>query len=123
MEDLGEGDTATANWTDTGIHPWRRYAARLTDMLTIGLAISIVGGFVAYGVAPDAADAWLAEADTPVGRFRDTIILLVLMAPISAAFIGATGLSPGKWIFGVRVLKDGARSVSLRPFDGSFPFC
>lgn len=76
---------ATAvNWTDTGIHPWRRYAARLTDMLTIGLAISFVGGVVGYMAAPDATEAWLAAADTPVGRFRDTIILLALMAPISA---------------------------------------
>lgn len=35
------------------------------------------------------------------------MLTVLISVPISAAFVGTAGLSPGKWIFGVRITRDG----------------
>lgn len=95
------------DWTDTSPHPWRRYGARLTDIMLGGTVFWFLFGVIAYGVAPDAADRFFASLDGSGGRLLDLMMTVLISVPISAAFVGATGLSPGKWIFGVRVTRDG----------------
>lgn len=96
------------DWTDTSPHPWRRYAARLTDIMAGGVVFWLMFGVVAYAVMPDAADAFFGSLGGPFGKLVDLMLTVLISVPICAAFVGATGLSPGKWIFGVRVSRAGA---------------
>lgn len=106
--DLFRAPTAAAGtWTDTKPHPWRRYAARMVDNLIVGTVTWILIGVALAVFAPEQA-AKLGEIDRlPGGQFIDLALTLASAMPGNALMIGLTGLSIGKWIFGVRVLRDG----------------
>jgi uncharacterized RDD family membrane protein YckC len=97
----------TLGWTDTKPHIWRRYGARLLDNMVVGLATWWIIGLVFYSVAPAEADAFFVVFSMPGGQYLDAFLTLLCAIPGNAALIGLTGLSIGKWIFGVRVLRDG----------------
>ncbi len=94
-------------WTDTSPHPWRRYAARILDNMVVGLMTWWIIGLVAYSVAPAESEAFFSVFDGPLGGIADQLLTLLCAIPGTAALIGLTGLTPGKWIFGVRVLREG----------------
>jgi uncharacterized RDD family membrane protein YckC len=103
-------------WTDRSPHPWRRLGARMIDIQLVGVLIGLT-----YG----AAHVWGAE---DVGRvlmpFRgeygsvlDGWLISVWAAPFNALFVGLTGSTFGKWVFGVRVVRSDGRPVGvLRAF-------
>lgn len=97
----------SADWNDTGSHPWRRYAARVADTLLLGIPMWFLLAVVGYLVAPLSTESFLLWMSRPEGRLAEVFLSTVLVIPLSAALIGKTGLSPGKWAFGVRVSKDG----------------
>ena len=81
-------------------HPWRRLFARTFDLICVALPVYI------------AAIVLTQNSATPL--LRSAIVLGVLgyllWLPIEAAFLAAAGATPGKWIFGIRVLKpDGSK--------------
>lgn len=99
---------AEGGWTDTSPHAWRRYFARGMDNVIVGTITWALIGMVAYSVAPAEADAFFKIFNAPGGQIIDMLLTLLAAIPGNALMIGLTGLSIGKWIFGIRVLKDGA---------------
>lgn len=104
--DIEQG--AGKGWTDVKPHGWRRYFARSLDNLIVGGLTWALIAMVAYAVAPEEADAFFKVFDGPASRVVDVILTLIVAIPGNALLIGLTGLSIGKWVFGIRVLKDGA---------------
>lgn len=98
---------SSKDWDDTKGRPWRRYAARVADTLILGIPMWVLFGVVGYLVAPTSTESLLLWMGRPEGKLAEAFLSTVLVIPLSAAIIGKTGLSPGKWAFGVRVSKDG----------------
>jgi uncharacterized RDD family membrane protein YckC len=102
---------SSKDWDDTTPHPWRRYAARLTDIIVLGSVAWFVMGVVLYGVNPGVADQIFSGESNMAA---DGMLNLLLVLPIIAVLIGLTGSSLGKWVFGIRVSKDGKPIGFLR---------
>lgn len=107
------GHAKPTGWTDRSPHPWRRYAARLTDNMVVGLLTWWIIGLVFYSVAPAQADAFFLAFTGPGGNLLDGLLTLICAIPGNAAMIGLTGLSIGKWIFGIRVLGGDGRPIGF----------
>jgi uncharacterized RDD family membrane protein YckC len=99
--------SAPGEWSDTSPHPWRRYFARMLDNTLVGSVSWFLIGILAYSVAPAEADAFFSGLSGPGGRLADIVLTLMAAIPGNALMIGLTGVSIGKWIFGVRVLRNG----------------
>ncbi|MDO9432896.1 MAG: RDD family protein [Pseudomonadota bacterium] len=101
---------SSKNWQDVRPHPWRRYAARAADLIILGTVMWFLIGVIFGLVAPEAAEYFFSG----IGQFPllEAMLNIVFAIPITAVFIATLGLSPGKWIFGVRVSKDG-RPIGL----------
>jgi uncharacterized RDD family membrane protein YckC len=80
--------------------PWSRLAARSIDMLLFSTPFWFLVAFVVASGGP--GEAMLTAANN---QSAATLISLVVMIPIVALSIGATGASPGKWAFGIRVVR------------------
>lgn len=94
-------------WTDLRPHPWRRYLARMFDAFVVGSLVWTLIGIIVFSVAPAQAGPLFRVFDLPGGQFLDIILTQVVVAPFNAVAIGLTGLTFGKWIFGIKVTKDG----------------
>lgn len=95
-------------WRDVSPHPWRRYFARTLDTQIVGGVTWALVSIVFYAVAPEQAERFFRVFSIPGGQFLDAFLTMVVSIPGNALMIGLTGLSIGKWLFGVRVLRDGA---------------
>ena len=73
------------------LHPWRRFFARVIDLLWLGLLL----GFAVVLVAPD----WAASANL----YLLVLVLGALSLPIEALLVSTFGKTPGKWLFGIDV--------------------
>jgi uncharacterized RDD family membrane protein YckC len=104
---------ASKDWADTSPHPWRRYAARYFDMGLVAIVWSFAVSFLAYLWDPEAADRLFLRAEERWWTLANLMVALLIAVPVNAAFIGRSGLSPGKWTFGVRVTRDG-RPIGFR---------
>jgi uncharacterized RDD family membrane protein YckC len=100
-------------WTDVKPHPWRRYLARLLDVMVVGLIGWALIGFVVYLAAPEAADRIFIAIDGSFGRILDILLTLAIVIPGMALMIGLTGLSLGKWLFGIKVVRRNGRPIGL----------
>lgn len=100
-------------WTDAKPHPWRRYFARLTDVLVVGSLTWWVFAIVFYVAAPSAAESFFAVFDHSYGRLLDTFLTLIATIPGTALMVGLTGVSIGKWLFGVKVVRPDGRPIGL----------
>lgn len=91
-------------------HPWRRYLARILDTSVHGTIVFFVFTTCLYFVVPRAG----AQFANFIGNQKSAALeffLVVLLAPaLNALFIGYTGGSLGKWIFGVKVVRSDGRS-------------
>ncbi len=109
---------SSKDWQDARPHPWRRYAARMADLIILGAVTWFLVGIVFYVVAPEVADRFF----TGIGEYplMEAMLNILLVIPIAAVLIATLGLSPGKWIFGVRVSKDGRPIGLLAAFKREF---
>lgn len=94
-------------WTETKAHPWRRYFARAADNLVVGGISWILIGAIGGIVAPEAMERLFQLLAGPGGNILAGMLTLFSAIPGNAVMIGLTGLTPGKWVFGVRVLREG----------------
>ena len=101
-------------WTDARPHPWRRFAARLADISVVGGIASIAIFIVGYTVWPERTEAVAGALGRGAGQLVGAVLVMLVMIPLNALAIGLSGLTFGKWIFGVRVLKDGRPIGFLR---------
>ena len=104
---------AKGAWVDKSPHPWRRYLARMVDIVVIGTVTWALFGIVFGIIAPEAAVAFFAAFDGPAGRLADLMLTLLVTIPGSALMIGLTGVSVGKWLFGVKVVTPAGRPIGV----------
>lgn len=93
----------TGEW-DTTPQPWRRYGARILDVQLFGGVLMILGG-VAVGVfGPEAVYAFITQS----GRIGQVLLFgplsWMLTAPFVALCLAKFGTTPGKLLFGLRVV-------------------
>lgn len=101
------------SWTDRSPHPWRRYLARMFDTLVTGSVTWIAISMVMFVVAPFQAERFFALFKGPVGGILDAMLTLVAVIPGNALMIGLTGVSVGKWLFGVKVVRPDGRPIGF----------
>jgi uncharacterized RDD family membrane protein YckC len=103
-----------SGWTDRKAHPWRRYWARMLDVSVIGFVTWAVIGFVVGVVAPEPGKAFFAIFKQPiVGPLLDGLLTLVVAIPGTALLLGLTGGTPGKWLFGVKIVRPDGRPIGV----------
>ena len=100
-------------WIDAKPHPWRRYFARAIDVVVVGGLTWAVIGIVFGLVNPAGAMAFFALFDGPGGRILDLILTLLATIPGTALMVGLTGLSVGKWLFGVKVVQRDGTTIGV----------
>lgn len=98
-------------WSDTAPHPWRRYFARMLDVMWLGGLASFGLEFVVERAAP--ATYGMPYVDWGNAPVVGSFILVAASLPPCALAIGLTGTSPGKWLFGVRVLDAGGAPIGV----------
>lgn len=106
---------AKGAWTDRKPHPWRRYFARMLDLSLTGAVTWMVIGFVWGMLAPAQSTAFFAWLSQPLGRLVDVLLTMIVVMPGNALMLGLTGFTPGKWLFGVRVVRPDGRPIGLGP--------
>lgn len=95
---------------DGKVHPWRRFFARIIDVLTGGVIVYILFFIFLESVFP--------EESTLINKvFSNSviggIILYVLWIPIEAIFLSTISTTPAKWAFGIRILKEDGTKLSF----------
>ncbi len=91
-------------WSESPPHPWRRYFARMLDIVINGVFIFFCFGIVLGVLSPRFANDFFGIFRGPGGKILDIIITAFVATFLTAAFIGFTGSSIGKWFFGIRVI-------------------
>lgn len=100
-----DGPARAREATSLTVHPWRRWFARLTDLLLF----SLVFGGVLGMVSPTSA-IW--ESDFVIG-----LLMALAWIPIEALLISSFGATPGKALLGISVSKKDGNPLDL---GGSF---
>ncbi|MHB1351421.1 MAG: RDD family protein [Desulfobulbaceae bacterium] len=84
-------------------HPWRRFFARTVDVSTIGLALVFAAAFGIGYLLPEKAEGFVKSLENPIIA---GFIIYFMLLPVEATFLATMGTTPGKWLFGIRVLRD-----------------
>ena len=100
-------------WTDRKAHPWRRCFARMLDLSLIGGITWVVIGFVWGLLAPAQSQAFFAWMSQPLGRLADVLLTMIVVMPGNALMLGLTGFTPGKWLFGIQVVRPDGRPIGF----------
>lgn len=90
-------------WVETPYHPWRRYFARILDISVNGMLIFFCLGLILGIIAPNFANDLFSTLSTDAGQLLDIILTIFISTFLTAALIGKTGSSLGKYLFGIRV--------------------
>lgn len=90
-------------------HPWRRFFARTIDLFVISLIFVVT--FLSLGAIffPRAVNGLIQALGNPL---TSGIIVYLIWVPVEAFFLSARGATPGKWIFGIQVLKKSGGTLS-----------
>ncbi len=82
-------------------HPWRRFFARTTDLFfySFFIVVFLVAFFGAF--FPSMVPGVMMTVRNPLFA---GVIVYVFWIPVEALFISRRGATPGKWLFGIRVL-------------------
>lgn len=108
-EDLG--------WVALPVAPWRRYGARLLDILASGGLGFFVLAFAFVIVAPISADNFFSMFEGRFGRLLDLFCTTIMGCLINGILMATAGTTIGKAIFGIRVTKLDGSGLG---FAGSF---
>jgi len=101
VNDSNNQNDESNNLLDASPHPWRRLFARTADFFFGGYLMLIpisyaVGFFFPYRI------------NDYVELFENPLIIsfasYLIWIPLEALFISLTGTTPGKWVFGIKVL-------------------
>lgn len=82
-------------------HPWRRFWARTFDLFTGGLVAYTVCALFIMSIAPD---WYAASSDILENRVVAGVLLYLAWVPVEAVFISTVATTPGKWLYGIRIL-------------------
>lgn len=106
-------ESPKVRWRTSRPAAWSRYLARTLDILLFVQPLSLcVWELASLILTPErfqeaAANPFLSGPLSGIG-------LLVLIIPLNAAFIGWSGSSPGKFLFGVKVLDGSYLPIGLK---------
>lgn len=101
-------------WTDRAPHPWRRYGARLLDAAVLGYPTALLLGAIGGVVAPTQTQGVITFLTTDLwGRVADIMLNVLLVIPAHAILLGLTGSTPGKWLFGIRIVRPDGRPIGV----------
>ncbi|MCZ4279875.1 RDD family protein [Kiloniella laminariae] len=101
-------------WKDLRPHPWRRYFARMLDILINGYIGFTLFGTVFFWVNAPAATSFFSFLSLHKGGFLiDGFLTVFFSLFLSALMIGVTGGTIGKWIFGIRVLDRNYKTIGI----------
>ena len=92
----------------TEAHPFRRYFARIGDILVLGLPATILFSAAAYAINPD----WMAVSSTggkAILNWLNFLICLVMTGVLCAALLATWGSTPGKKLFGIELSSGGEK--------------
>jgi uncharacterized RDD family membrane protein YckC len=115
-----EATTFHSAWTDRTPHPWRRLGGRLIDGQIVGFLVGLalaLGGMSSAAIAREALALVAPQASGLLAFYVRVGILGFLIGLASVVFgallIGLTGTSPGKWLFGVKVVNKEGRPIGV----------
>ena len=94
----------TTHWTAHPPAPWRRYAARFLDYLIISIVIGIGIPIVCHFISPAIAARYFAMLED-AEDWQLIIPSSIMVSMISGSLIGVIGMTPGKLVFGVKVVR------------------
>jgi len=70
-------------------------------------------GAVLFVIAPFQSERFFKIFDGPLGGIVDAMLTLVVAIPGNALMIGLTGVSIGKWLCGVKVVRPDGRPIGV----------
>jgi uncharacterized RDD family membrane protein YckC len=115
-----EATTFHSAWTDRTPHPWRRLGGRLIDGQIVGFFVGValvLGGTSSTAIARQALAVIAPHAGGLLALYVRLGALSLIIGLSSVVFcallIGLTGTSPGKWLFGVKVVGKEGRPIGV----------
>jgi uncharacterized RDD family membrane protein YckC len=100
-------------WLAEPVAPWRRYGARILDVVISGTLGFIVFALAFGIVAPLSAESFFLLFEGPGGRFLDLFCSLIMAGFVNAILMGTIGTTLGKAIFGIRILLPNDEKIGL----------
>jgi uncharacterized RDD family membrane protein YckC len=105
--------SGTDEWVDGPPTPWRRYGARALDTTFNGFLGIQCLAIIFYAIAPYNAEQFFTFFASGIGLLADYMFTAFIATIVSGALIGICGMSLGKWIFGIKVLKTDGNNIGL----------
>jgi uncharacterized RDD family membrane protein YckC len=102
-------------WIVAPPSPWRRYGARMLDVMVSGAGGFFLLAYVWYSVEPFSADRFFALMDGPSGPLVDFVLTVLMAGFINAVLLGLTGYTVGKAIFGIKVVNPDGSLLGIGP--------
>jgi len=96
--------------SDGNYHPWRRFFARTFDLMTLGMLALIACVALLSVISPSTLRDFQKLLNNPIAA---GFIVYLLYLPIEAGFLSFLGTTPGKWIFGIKVLKKTGENLTF----------
>jgi len=96
--------------TGTNYHPWRRFYARTIDLFFCSFIVVALIGFVFSMFAPQMVPGIIETLKNPL---LSGVIVYVFWIPLEAFFLSRVGSTPGKRLFGIRVLSSSGDTLSF----------
>ena len=93
--------------------PWRRYAARILDLSFFGYLGFLLIALAYYSVAPYSADQFFGMCEHPSAIIIDIMLTIFIGSLLTGAVIGISGISLGKFIFGIIVTDSNGSKIGL----------
>ncbi len=90
-------------------HPWRRFFARTIDLFIVSIVFIVTFAFLGAIFFPTAVEGLLRTLGNPL---ISGVVVYLFWVPIEAFFISRRGATPGKALFGIRVLDKAGQRLS-----------
>jgi len=90
-------------------YPWRRFFARTIDLFFVSLIFIMAFALLGTIFFPAAAEGLLRALGNPL---ISGVVVYLFWVPIEAFFISRSGATPGKALFGIRVLSQSGQVLS-----------
>ena len=108
-----EAATEGGNWLSSPPTPWRRYGARIFDFTFNGILGFSILAAIFFAVAPYTAHEFFSIFESKFGRILDLMMTGFVASIIGGALIGVSGMTLGKWVFGIKVTKLNGSNLGL----------
>ena len=91
----------SSNSSGGAYHPWRRFCARYIDTIIGGAIATFLTLVTLYAASPQ--DAGLIDRILTENLLLMGLSFYLSWIPFEAVFLSATGTTPAKWLYGIRV--------------------